>query len=76
MPRYDGAVPDILAIVSKAVFEKDASQGLFALGAIALCVGAGFIASAAVSLKLSRRLGLWEDGGAPPEAIDGIGPVR
>ena len=59
-----------------AVFEKDASQGLFALGAIALCVGAGFIASAAVSLKLSRRLGLWEDGGAPPEAIDGTGPVR
>jgi hypothetical protein len=59
-----------------AVFDQDVSQGLFALGAIALCVGAGFIASAAVSLKLSRRLGLWEDGGAPPEAIDGTGLVR
>jgi hypothetical protein len=57
------------------VFEKDSSQGLFALGAIALCVGVGFIASAAVSLKLSRRLGLWEDG-VPPEAVDGTGPVR
>jgi hypothetical protein len=58
------------------VFDKDSSQGLFALGAIALCVGAGFIASAAVSLKLSRRLGLWEGGGAPPEAIGEAGPVR
>jgi len=58
-----------------AVFDEDASQGLFALGAIALCVGVGFIASAAVSLKLSRRLGLWE-GGGPSEAIDGPGPVR
>jgi hypothetical protein len=63
-------------LLLSAVFEKDSSQGLFALGAIALCVGAGFIASAAVSLKLSRRLGLWEDGGAPPEALDGTGPVR
>jgi hypothetical protein len=63
-------------LLLSAVFEKDSSQGLFALGAIALCVGVGFIASAAVSLKLSRRLGLWEDGGPPPEAIDGTGPVR
>lgn len=63
-------------LLLSAVFEKDASQGLFALGSIALCVGVGFIASAAVSLKLSRRLGLWDDGGAPPEAIDGTGPVR
>jgi hypothetical protein len=39
-------------------------------------LGAGFIASAAVSLKLSRRLGLWEDSGAPPEAIDETGLVR
>lgn len=60
-------------LLLSAIFEKDASQGLFALGAIALCVGAGFIASAVVSLKLSRRLGLWE---APPETIDGTGPVR
>jgi hypothetical protein len=63
-------------LVLSTVFEKDAAQGLFALGAIALCVGVGFIASAAVSLKLSRRLGLWEDRGVPPEALDGTGPVR
>jgi hypothetical protein len=67
------AIVGLGMLLLSAVFEKDASQGLFALGAIALCVGTGFIASAAVSLKLSRRLGLWE---APPEAIDGTGPVR
>jgi hypothetical protein len=70
------AIVGLGMLLLSAVFEKDSSQELFALGAIALCVGTGFIASAAVSLKLSRRLGLWEDGGAPPEAIDGTGPVR
>jgi len=70
------AIVGLGMLLLSAVFEKDASQGLFALGAIALCVGAGFIASAAVSLKLSRRLGLWEDGGVPPEAIDSTGSVR
>ena len=63
-------------LVLSAIFEKDSSQGLFALGAIALCLGAGFIVSAAVSLKLSRRLGLWEDGGAPPQTLDPTGSVR
>jgi hypothetical protein len=67
------AIVGLGMLLLSAVFDKDASQGLFALGAIALCVGVGFIASAAVSLKLSRRLGLWE---APPEAFDGTGPVR
>jgi hypothetical protein len=70
------AIVGLGMLLLSAVFDKDSSQGLFALGAIALCVGVGFIASAAVSLKLSRRLGLWEDGGTPPEAIDGTGPVR
>ncbi|HEX6901680.1 MAG TPA: hypothetical protein VF789_18275 [Thermoanaerobaculia bacterium] len=65
------AIVGLGMLLLSAVFEKDASQGLFALGAIALCVGAGFIASAFISLKLSRRLGLWEDGGAPPEALTG-----
>ena len=70
------AIVGLGMLLLSAVFEKEASQGLFALGAIALCVGAGFIASAVVSLKLSRRLGLWEDGGAPPGAIDEPGTVR
>jgi hypothetical protein len=39
------------------------SGDLFALGAIALCIGLGFIGSAAVTLLLSRRLGLWQSPG-------------
>lgn len=41
-------------------FEGESALVLFFLGAIGFCLGAGFIASAAVSLFLSRRLGLWE----------------
>jgi hypothetical protein len=70
------AIVGLGMLVLSAVFEKESSQGLFALGAIALCVGAGFIISAAVSLKLSRRLGLWEDSGAPPQPVDPTGSVR
>jgi hypothetical protein len=40
-------------------YSDDSGEGLFALGAIALCIGAGFIGSALVTLFLSRRLGLW-----------------
>jgi hypothetical protein len=41
-------------------YSDDSGEGLFALGAIALCIGLGFIASAFVTLALSRRLGLWQ----------------
>src|SRR6185369_3253809 len=41
------AITGLGMLLLSLVFEKDSSQGLFALGAIALCVGAGFIASAA-----------------------------
>ncbi len=37
-------------------YTDETGQGLFALGVIALCVGAGFIVSALVSMFLSRRL--------------------
>ena len=47
-------------------FEADTARGFFALGTIALCLGAGFVASAGASIALSRRLGLW----APPPAGD------
>jgi hypothetical protein len=40
-------------------FDPESAQGFFGLGVIALSVGAGFIASAFISLTLSRRLGLW-----------------
>jgi hypothetical protein len=58
-----GVVAAILGLgilLLSTAFDRDASRELFALGAIALCVGTGFIVSAIVSLKLSRRLGLWE----------------
>jgi hypothetical protein len=47
-------------------FDAETAQGFFAMGAIALCVGGGFIASAVVSLVLSRRLGLWQGPPAVP----------
>ena len=46
-------------------FERENAQGLFAMGAIAFSVGAGFVASALISLTMSRRLGLWQ---TPPDA--------
>ena len=53
-------------------FDGEASEALFVIGAILFCIGGGFIASAAVSLFLSRRLGLWQ---GPPAPNDG-GTVR
>ena len=50
-------------------FDAESAQGFFAMGVIALCVGFGFIASAGVSLFLSRRLGLWP-GTPSPEPGD------
>lgn len=48
-----------MLLVSGQVGEENA-HALLALGVIGLSVGAGFVASAAASLFLSRRLGLWE----------------
>ena len=48
-----------LLFVSGRVIEEVA-QPLFAVGVLALTVGAGFVVSAAASLLLSRRLGLFE----------------
>ncbi|HUP46991.1 MAG TPA: hypothetical protein VM779_15905, partial [Thermoanaerobaculia bacterium] len=45
--------------------DTQAGEDLFALGVIGFCVGAGFIASALVSLVLSRRLGLWQNESEP-----------
>ena len=59
-------------------FDGENAHGLFALGAIAFSIGAGFIASAAVSIVLSRRLGLWTGGAEQPPAtrVDESGLVR
>lgn len=52
-------------------YSDENGQGLFALGVIGLCIGAGFVLSAAVSIFLSRRLGILQ---AP--AADDAGQVR
>ncbi len=58
-------------------FEKDTAEGLFAIGAIAASVGAGFIASAFTSIILSRRLGLWRSPGSiAAQSFDEPGAMR
>lgn len=61
-------------------FTGETSEGLFAMGGIAFCLGAGFIASALVSIYLSRRLGLWEGPAAESERsgriLDDLGGMR
>jgi hypothetical protein len=41
-------------------FDGESGRELFALGVIALFLGLGFAGSAAVSIVLSRRLGVWQ----------------
>jgi hypothetical protein len=60
-------------LLASTTFSDDSAQGLFAMGVIALSIGAGFIASAMVSVSLSRRLGLLQP---PPERDDEPGLVR
>ena len=48
-------------------FADDTGKELFAMGVIAFSIGAGFVGSAAVSLFLSQRLGLWK---FPPQDPD------
>ena len=48
--------------------EKTVSQPLFAMGVLAISIGAGFVLSAIVSFILSRKLGLWEPPPTPAES--------
>jgi hypothetical protein len=48
-----------LLIVSSR-YTGESGRGLFGMGVIALCVGAGFVGSALLSVFLSRRLGVWQ----------------
>lgn len=68
------AAASIGMLVVAGRFQKESAQELFALGMVGLSVGAGFIVSAAVSIFLSRRLGLWPHGSA--ERVDEPGLVR
>jgi hypothetical protein len=51
-------------------FEAADAQALHALGVVGLCLGGGFVASALVSLLVSRRLGLWQGPPAPGPGYD------
>ncbi|HEU5161677.1 MAG TPA: hypothetical protein VFV54_00895 [Thermoanaerobaculia bacterium] len=58
-------------------FAQETAEDLFSLGVVAFFIGAGFIASAAVSIFMTRRLGLLP----PPDAarvehLDDSGVVR
>ncbi len=55
-------------------FEKETSQGLYGMGVVALCIGAGFVASAVISLFVSRRMGLWH--GPDAAELNDSGTVR
>lgn len=61
------------ALLVSGRLDEEGSRALFALGMIGFSVGVGFIAAAAVSLFLSRRLGLWESRPGPglddPDAV-------
>lgn len=57
-----------LLFVSNRVIEEVA-QPLFAIGVLALAIGAGFVVSAGASFLLSRRLGLFEPPAPPREPI-------
>ncbi len=54
-----------LLYISDRVVDSEVSQPLFAIGVLALTLGAGFVVSAAASYVLSRQLGLLQ-----PTAID------
>ncbi len=67
-----GAAALGLLFISRRVVE-DVAGPLFAIGVLALAVGAGFVVSAAASFLLSRRFGLLEPVGAPREHSEAPG---
>jgi hypothetical protein len=58
-----------LLYVSGSVVDEVA-QPLYAIGVLALAIGAGFVVSAGASYLLSRRLGLFEPSAAPRERVE------
>ena len=50
-------------------FDRGTAADLFAMGTIGLCIGGGFIASALVSLFMSRKLGVWQGPGDDAEIV-------
>ena len=69
------AVAALGMILVSLRFADASGDGLFVIGGIALSIGAGFIASAAVSLFVSRKLGLLQEAQNEPP-VDDAGLVR
>jgi hypothetical protein len=57
-----------LQFVSRSV-DKEAAAALSGIGVLAIAIGIGFIASAAASYILSRRMGLWDSAGTPAAEV-------
>lgn len=55
-----------MKLISVGMSEKEAAEAFSGFGILGMAVGGGFIASAIVSLILSKRLGLWN----PPASAD------
>ncbi|HEX7150391.1 MAG TPA: hypothetical protein VF618_02810 [Thermoanaerobaculia bacterium] len=74
------AIVGIGMVLLSTRFSAENAHGLFSMGVILFCIGGGFIASAGVSLVLSRRLGLWEPSQQGPvagaERYDGPGILK
>jgi hypothetical protein len=66
-----------LGMLLLGAFSGESALGFLTLGLIAFSVGVGFVASAGISIYLSRRLGLWQESGPAGESgIDDPGIVR
>jgi hypothetical protein len=57
-------------------FSGESAHAFFAMGVIAFCVGGGFLASAYVSLLVSRRFGSWQESGSAANIADDAGMMR
>ncbi len=55
-----------MKLISVGMTEKEAAEAFSGFGILGMAIGGGFIASAIVSLILSKRLGLWN----PPQSAD------
>lgn len=55
-----------MRVIGAGTTEKEAAEAFAAFGTLGIALGAGFIASAIVSVMLSKRLGLWN----PPPSAD------
>ena len=58
-----------LKLVGWSVVDKGAAEAMSGFGVLGISIGLGFVASAAASYILSRRLGLWETQPSLPDDV-------